>query len=229
MIATQPPIVVTWRWGTKYGLEYVDRLARGVHRHFYGLHRFVVITDDLSIPYEAWPIEAADRPLTELKGCFARLRMFDPAWQASHGIVPGQRIVCIDLDAIVTGRLDELFESTADFLILQGANASNPCPFNGSLFMLRAGAHADVWQGFSYREACKTRYHEFPDDQGWLWDRLPGAAGWKCGPDSGVYAFKKPGWPAGDELPGGARLVAFPGWRDPSMFAHLPWVARHWC
>jgi len=44
----------------------------------------------------------------------------------------------------------------------------------------------------------------------------------------GVYAFKKRNWPKGDALPSNARVVAFPGFRDPSQFGHLDWVAQHW-
>lgn len=35
------------RWGDKYGLEYVERLAAGVRRHFRRGHRFVCYTDDV--------------------------------------------------------------------------------------------------------------------------------------------------------------------------------------
>ncbi len=76
--------------------------------------------------------------------------------------------------------------------------------------------------------AAKVPFYEFPDDQGWIWHKLPRAAGWLAGPTSGIYGFKKPGWPPGDNLPADARLVAFPGARDPSQFTHLPWVRKYW-
>jgi hypothetical protein len=152
--------------------------------------------------------------------------MFDPEWQARHGLTG--RIVSIDLDAVITGPLDPLFDRPEPFVILHGGNAANPCPFNGSMFMLRAGAHPDVWRDFSLTRAEEAPRHEFPDDQGWLAYRLPKAAGWTIGEVSGVYCFHKPGWPSGDALPAGARLVAFPGRRDPSQFTHLEWVKENW-
>jgi len=48
------------------------------------------------------------------------------------------------------------------------------------------------------------------------------------GPADGVYGFHKPGWPKGEALPKNARIVAFPGWRDPVGFRHLDWVKQHW-
>jgi hypothetical protein len=84
----------------------------------------------------------------------------------------------MDLDLVVTGPLDALFDRPEPFVILQGVNAVNPCPFNGSLWMLEAGYRPDVWHEFSPELAAKVPFHEFPDDQAWLADMIPDAAGW---------------------------------------------------
>lgn len=219
--------VCTWLWGDKYGKDDVAKLAAGFRRHLKRPFRFLLITDDPSkAPDGVEPWALRDTLLTKTRGCFARLRMFDPEWQAWHEI--DQAVICADLDLIVTGPLDPLFDGDEPFKILQGANAANPCPYNGSLMMLRAGAHPEVWSDFSLEKAAAVPYYDFPDDQGWLWHKVPNAAGWKAGPESGVYAFQKPDWPKGTDLPAGARIVAFPGWREPKKFAHLDWVKEHW-
>lgn len=230
--------VCTWLWGTAYGPADVAKLAAGVRRHLKQDYRFVCVTDheeyfsagiwSQRISGEVISTPILDRDLLSTKGCFARLRMFDPEWQEE--LCADDRIVCMDLDTVITGPLDPLFNRPETFLILQGANAANPCPFNGSLMMLRAGAHPEVWQDFSLEAATADNVakYEFHDDQGWLWHKLPNAAGWKVGPQSGVYAFQKPAWPKGDDLPTDARLVVFPGWRSPEKFKHLPWVQEHW-
>jgi hypothetical protein len=92
----------------------------------------------------------------------------------------------------------------------------------------RVGAHPELWTDFSLEAVKASPKHEFHDDQGWYWHKVPDAAGWKAGPESGVYAFQKPGWPKGEKLPRDASLVVFPGWRDPAKFTHLDWVKRHW-
>lgn len=225
--------VCTWLWGVMYGAVYVRRVANGFKKHLKQPYRMVLITDRPLAPEtvgvdEVWPID--DIELTKTQGCFTRLRMFDPAWQVGHGLDPGHRLVCVDLDVVVTGALDPLFDRPEPFVILQGANSANPCPFNGSLMMLRGGANPEVWADFSIAAARETAFHEFPDDQGWLAHKLPGAAAWQAGAESGVFAFRKPGWPkgTGDGLPADARLVVFPGWRTPGKFVHLPWVAENW-
>ena len=220
--------VRTWKWGNKYKPEDVRKVAAGLRRHMSELYRFKVVTDDTNglDDIETEPIP--DPELTVPLGCFARLRMFDPEWQMSSGILAGDRVVCIDLDLVITGPLYPLFYRPETFLILQGANSSNPCPYNGSVWMLRAGHRPDVWRDFSLEAAAKVPYFEFPDDQGWFAHKIPGAIGWKVGSRSGIYAFQKPGWPKGFDLPKDARLVVFPGWRSPEQFKHLPWIKHHW-
>jgi hypothetical protein len=223
--------VVTWWWGDKYPAHYVERLRDGLRRHLRQPYRLLCMVDRLlerpaltGVGYR----QILDHDLIAQQGCFARLRMFDRDWQFAREIAPEERIGCIDLDCVVTGPLDPLFDRPESFVILQGANAANPCPVNGSLMMLRGAAHQDVWSDFSLEAARQVPFHEFPDDQGWIAHKLPGCAGWQAGPESGVYAFKKPGWPKGDDLPKDARLVVFPGWRDPAKFEHLGWVKRNW-
>lgn len=227
--------VVAWFWGTKYPLSHVEKLVCSVRRNLSTPHRFLVVTDDiyregladLDSKIEIVPIIRSAH-LLAIKGCFARLQMFNPSWQYSAGIAPGERIVSLDLDVVVTRKLNPLFDGDEKFLILKGANASNPCPYNGSIFSFIAGEHADVWSDFSLEAAEKIRYYEFPDDQGWLAHKIPGATGWDVGLPSDIYAFQKPGWPKNNRLPKGARLIVFPGWRDPEKFAHLDWVKEHW-
>lgn len=210
-------IVSTWCWGDKYPQHYIDRLRAGVSRHLKQPHRF-----------EVYRPGACDLNLTQIPGCYARLRMFSPAWQKANGINEGDRLVCIDLDTVITGPLDPLFDREEPYVIMSGGNSSNPCPFGGALQMIRAGAHPEVWSDFSLEKAAKVPFHEFHDDQGWIHHMLPGAATWKCGPDTGVYVFQKTVWPKGENLPKGARLVTFNGHRDPSKFMHVPWIKENW-
>lgn len=207
--------ILTWLWGHKYPRCYVDRLERGLARHLAQEYSFRVCR----------PLPC-DEALTAIPGCFARLRTFDQAWQDDQGIASGDRIVSLDLDLVITGSLDGLFDRTDDFAILQGINASNPCPYNGSVWMLRAGYRPDVWEDFSLETAARVPFDKYPDDQAWFAAKMPGAGSF--GPSDGVYAFCKPGWPKGEALPSDARIVAFPGYRDPSQFGHLDWVRKHW-
>lgn len=230
--------VVTWLWGDKFGPDDVAKLAAGVRRHLNQDYRFVCVTDheeyfsagiwSQRISGEVISTPIWDRDLLSTKGCFARLRMFDPGWQEE--LCVDDRIVNIDLDTVITGPLDPLFDRPEPFVIMQGANAVNPCPFNGALQLLRAGAHPEVWSDFSLEKAKAVPFYEFPDDQGWLHHKLPGAAGWRVGPEHGIYVYQKPGWPGGKaetKLPAGARLVTFIN-KTPKDVLHLDWVRENY-
>lgn len=206
-------IVATFAWGTKYGPEYVERLAAGVAR-------------SLGKPYDFRVFRPEGDPLNTVPGCFTRLRLFDPAWQKENGLNVGDRVLVVDLDLIVTGPIDHLFEGDEPFRILQGVNSSNPCPYNGSVWRLDIGYRPDVWTDFSLEAAAKVPHDSFPDDQAWFAHKLPDAGAF--GPETGVYGFQKPGWPRGNALPRNACIAAFPGWRDPVGFQHLDWVQQHW-
>jgi hypothetical protein len=224
--------ICTWLWGDKYDRSHVERLAAGVRRHLKQAHRFLCLTERERVVTFGDGIERhaiKDPGLTQFKGCFARLRLFDPGWQRNRGFAPGDRVVNLDLDVVLTGGLDVLFDRPEPLVVLQGANAANPCPYNCSVFMFRAGAHSELWSDFSLNRLVDIPTYEFPDDQGWLWLRAPHAAVWPVGAPSGIYAFQKPGWPPNSvALPADARMVAFIGWRKPDAFGHLPWLKEHW-
>lgn len=210
-------VISTWRWGDAYGDHYVDRLRAGVARHLKQPYEFRVFEPD-----------AEDQHLTEVPGCLARLRMWSPEWQARQGINRGDRLVTLDLDLIVTGPLDPLFDQPHPFMIASHMNTANPCIYNGSVQMLRAGYRPEVWTDFSLNALEAAPRYSFGDDQGWLAFKVPHEATWQAGPSTGLYGYHKRGWPGGTALPKGARIVAFPGHRDPSQFTHLDWVKAHW-
>lgn len=219
-------VISTWLWGDKYGPDDVAKLRAGFERHLQQPHRFVCFTDRLLFMRGIQTEPIHDIGLTRVPGCFARLRMFDPVWQRAH-IQPDDRLVCCDLDTVIVNQMDTVLNRPEDFVILQGANSVNPNPYCGALMMLCPGAHPELWNDFSLEAVKEIKYHEFPDDQGWIWHRVPNAAGWKAG-TNGVYAFCKPGWPRGSDLPSDARMVTFNGWRSPEKFKDLPWVREHW-
>src|ERR1041384_7817254 len=104
-------VISTWWWGDKYSEEYVLKLKRGVTRQLTQPHRFIVITERERVwlpPEGIERISIKDPELLSVKGCFVRLRMFDTNWQLSYNIQ--DRLVCLDLDMVITGQLDKLFD-----------------------------------------------------------------------------------------------------------------------
>lgn len=225
--------VVSWLWGNKYDAIDAGKLVDSVRRNLRQHHRFLIFTDQelRGLPKDVEIHEIKDQNSSMMdRSCFCRLRIFDRATQAQLGLK--DRIACIDLDAVITAQIDDLFNNNEDFMILKGANSSNPNPFNCSVMMLKAGKHHEVWDDFTLEKANSVPYYEFPDDQGWIWHKLPGANGWKCGVSSGIYAFQKPGWPSvtlRDTLPSNAKIVCFVGSKKPHQYVdRINWLDRHW-
>jgi len=221
--------VISWMWGSKYNPRDVQRLANAVQKNLRARHRFYLFSD---LPYSISGVETReiqDPNLTD-RSCFCRLRMFDRQWQVRNGFHKGP-ILSLDLDLMVLKPIDDLLVTTSSFKILQGVNAVNPNPFNASVMLLHAGHHHEVWDDFSLEKAKAVPFHEFPDDQGWIWHKLPNADGWRAGAESGIYGFQKPGWPmrpTGMILPQDARIVSFIGKRKPAMYLGVPWIREYW-
>lgn len=222
--------VTTWLWGNKYSADDVEKLSSSVHRHLNEAHVFILFSDQpMKINgVEVVLISDEDMHLTMVPGCFVRLRMFDPAFQVD--VIRGRRIdrfVNLDLDTVITNELDPVFNRPEPFVILHGANSTNPCPYCGAMMLIRPGAHPELWRDFDITQIKSIPHFSFPDDQAWIAYKVPNAAGWQAG-KGGVYAFCKPGWPPGHNLPPDARIVNFNGWRSPAQFKTLEWVNRNW-
>jgi hypothetical protein len=195
---------------------HVRSLARQLREHLKVPHRIVLLTDDIhehkataleidaveEIPYEPQVV------LCGIGGvnCFRRLRVFDPKYSERFGT---PFVLSLDLDALVLRDLTPLVEHamSADFAILRGRMKA---PYNGGLWSLRVGAHADVWSTFDWRrspEACRAT-GLIGSDQVWMSLRIPDAL--TIGPEHGAY-FRGQYLEAPAEAQAQARLVTFAG------------------
>ena len=242
--------ILFWLWRSptckeQYTPERVDMAAKMIDRNLTLPHRFVCATD--------WPLDSFG-PLIEpiplwddwrelqnpkwgpqKPHCYVRLKAFS----REAGELIGPRFVSIDLDCLVLDCLDPLFSRTEDFLIFHRfIDAQRPRivnnPYNGSMWMMTAGARAQVWQDFNGEQSVLQALGHIGTDQAWITHKLGREeAGWDY--RDGVF-----GWPniQGDgryekEPPPGARLIFFYGeekpWhylKDPPAPASLPYNHR---
>jgi hypothetical protein len=231
--------IVTFLWKppngyrSKFGPDQVDTLARMVRRHYPDPHRFVCVTDDprgikdgkVEL-FELWGDLATVRNPSGSKNpsCYRRLRLF--AKDAGDWL--GPRFVCLDLDCVVVGDLRPLWDRTDEFIIWKGTTAGNF--YNGSMFMLEAGARSQVWRDFDpVNSPLETKAARlYGSDQAWIAYKLGGGEStWTA--EDGVYSFRNE-LRAARELPPGARIVFFHGKGDPweDELQRVPWVKRHY-
>ena len=102
------------KWGSKYGPEYVDRLYGMVARNLARPFRFVCLTDDAAgIRGEVVcaPIPKLPRIAQPKERGWLKIASFSPELA---GLLD-ETVLYLDLDVVVMGALDPLFEHPGDF------------------------------------------------------------------------------------------------------------------
>jgi len=192
---TEPIHVLTWLWQqpggrTNYQPWHVRCWADMVRRHLTMPHTLAVVTD---VPGDYGDIEVIAPPRDfedvriptwgqHMPQCLRRLAMFRPDAAA----IFGERFVSMDLDCVISGSLDPLFDRDEDFVMYRGTNAARP--YNGSLLMMTAGARPQVYTEFTPEGAVAAGEKYIGSDQAWISYVLgPGEAVW--GANDGVHAW----------------------------------------
>lgn len=207
--------------GDRYPRDYVEIWGDQVVRNASNLDEFALfcVTDRPDeLPEGIYPIPA-DPSIPP--SYWAKLQLFSPAmpWEA------GDRIVYLDLDVCVTGRLEDLAER-------KGIAKDGGWPtYNSSVMVWDHGDHAEAWEWFSPDVMARSPGPLVPadclpagtpngGDQEWLteiggWDLLP--AEWCVS-----YRWQAKAWP-----PNGAKVVQFHGLPKPADIAE-GWVPNIW-
>jgi hypothetical protein len=211
---TEDLTVCCWYWvqtrtRAKYTPEHIAIWAAMVRRNLTLPHRLAVVThEDICIP----GVEVI-RPPREFDDvrigtwgetkpqCHRRLVMFRPDAERWFG----RRVVSMDLDCVIGGPLDPLFDRDEDLVLFKGT--SNERPYNGSLLMLRTGSRTKVYNEFTQERAAIAGQLFCGSDQAWLAHCL----GWNeatWDEADGVYWF---GNKYTQECEAPPRVLFFPG------------------
>lgn len=230
--------VVCWLWRppaeyrSQFTPAHVNILRRMIARHYPHPHRLSCISDQT----EGFDPEVRVIPLWDDHGkresiygpgtpsCYRRLRAFSKEMKD----VIGPRFVSIDLDVVITGDLTSIFNRGEDFIIW-GPNGRRT-PYNGSMWMMDAGARSEVWGKFDEnpeRAIVRARGAGFyGSDQAWMCYILgPKQARWVA--EDGVYSFRMHVKDSNGVLPKNAKIVFFEGHYDPwnpATQKKCPWI-----
>ena len=238
--------VICMKWGTRYGAEYVNRLAAMVRKYLTLPYRFVCFTDDGT----GIDPRVEVRPLPEVR--------LDPerpergwrkmgVYQEKLADLEGQALF-LDLDVVIVGDMNPFFEVPGTFRIIHDWNLHNFVG-NSSVFRFEIGAHADLWE--YYRTHEEEIWNAHRNEQLYLsvWMRDHGHLQyWN---DAWCISFKRHclrTFPFGYMLPAkkpapGTRVVVFHGNPNPSVLLNqnwhsknflravkkTDWIAENWC
>ena len=223
---TDPAVAAMARY--RYGPDDVFVHRDMVARNMGAPHRYVCVTDNpKALPgIDTVPLEYA----THVPGTrFAKLMLF------RKGVGIGDRVLYLDLDCVVTGALDPLVDRSDDLVLWRNPNFGVPrrARFNTSIMLLRADSRPEIYSSFNpKRDPDDLARRWGGTDQAWISERAcPDEAHWTA--DDGVYGAGRlndvaPG--VGTELPQNARIVFFPGNRQPKTETERhPWIKEFRC
>ena len=100
-------------WGDKFELEYLTNLRSMIERNTTVDHKFVVMTDKPKKGFEYRILKPG------FHGWWNKLQIFD----TYHNL--GDRCFYFDLDTLITGNLDWLFENKDDFIGIEDVGSVN--------------------------------------------------------------------------------------------------------
>ena len=199
--------VVCVRVGDKYSREYVAILHDMVQRNLNVEHRFWCLTDDEHQIHEQIGIIPAN---PGLPGWWQKVYLFSPdmPWE------PGDRVLYFDLDVAITGRIEELVETTG---IIRDWHQPE---YNSSVMCWDAGEHSEIWQSF-----IPQVMEQMHGDQNWITmcDANKERPEWLPFKRDWILSFKAHAqdWPPND-----ARVIVFHG--EPKPHECGGWVKDVW-
>ena len=234
--------VLCMKWGTKYSPEYVNTLYSMVNRNLSKSFRFICLTDDpigLNEKIETFPIPELSINLSGPERGWNKLSVFTKPLYDIEG-----RVLCLDLDLIITGSLDELFDQPGDVLIIRDWIKRDGTG-NSSVYRFEAGSHADVLDRF--QNSFDTIKHIYRNEQEYLSSALLEKQVLSYWPDRWCKSFKRHCIKSFSflmaretEVPNDARIIVFHGKPDPHeamagesgkwyrYFKPASWIGDYW-
>jgi hypothetical protein len=239
--------VICTKWGTKYGVDYLNRLASMVRRNTARKTRLICFTDD-GRGADPWvtiaPLPSINLPEREALTPWRKLSL----WQYPLVDLEGD-VLFFDLDLVITGSIDDFFDyMPGRYCVAQNWTQLNQKVGNTSVYRFPVGKMSHIYDDFNADpDAILSRYRieqqyisAVTDDQVFF-------------PREWCLSFKHsllPMWPlrffVAPPLPAGTKVVAFHGKPDPheardgiwpvsaswkKLYKYVcptPWIAEHW-
>jgi hypothetical protein len=239
--------VVCMKWGTRYGADYVNRLASMIRRNTRRPTRIVCFTEEpsgIDPGVETHPLPPINVPeRVQWKG-WRKLSL----WQHPLLDLEGD-VLFLDLDVVITGSLDDFFDfEPGHYCVAKNWSEPELRVGNTSVYRFPIGRMSYIFDDFNRDpERFLARYR---NSQKYISGEAKDMVFW---PPEWCVSFKHsllPRWPLNfiqpARLPPTAKVVAFTGKPDPDeardgrwpvtagwkrLYKHVrptPWIAEHW-
>jgi hypothetical protein len=238
--------IICIKWGTKYGVDFLNRLASMIARNTARETRLVCFTDDASgadPSIKIAPLPPINLPQRVSTTPWRKLSL----WQHPLLDLSGD-VLFFDLDVVITGSVDDFFDyMPGKFCVAQNWTQPNEQVGNTSVYRFPVGKMSYIYDVFNAdpekilsRHRIEQQYISAVSDSVFF-------------PPEWCLSFKHslvPAWPlnffVAPQLPSGTKVVAFHGKPDPDeardgkwpvtstwkrLYKHVrptPWIAEHW-
>jgi hypothetical protein len=243
----QEQTIVCMKWGTRYGVDYVNRLASMIRRNTRRKTRIVCFTDrahGIDAGVETAPLPPINIPERVQWLGWRKISL----WQVPLLDLKGD-VLFLDLDVVITGSLDEFFEfEPGRYCVARNWSEPDLRVGNTSVYRFPVGRMTYIFDEFHRDgERFLARYR---NSQKYISGEAKDMVFW---PPAWCLSFKHsllPRWPLNfflvPKLPAGTKVVAFTGKPDPDeardgvwpvkspwkrLYKHVratPWIAEHW-
>lgn len=192
-------LVMTWLWDQRDGrvrfmAQHVNIWAAMIRRHCSLDLELACVTDipegiDPSIRIIAPPDFHQGLTTSRWRGgrpsCYRRISLFSPE---AADIFGAERFVSMDLDVVIGGNIDAIWDRPEDFVINGPSNKGKRFRYNGGMLMMKAGSRRCVFDEFTPEKAEEASRRFVGSDQAWISFSLgDGEAIWT--EDDGVVRF----------------------------------------
>lgn len=239
--------VICIKWGTRYGVDYVNRLASMIRRNTRRPTRIVCFTDNaegIDPGVETAPLPPINIPQRVQWLGWRKISL----WQSPLLDLEGD-VLFLDLDVVITGSLDEFFDfEPGRFCVAKNWSEPELRVGNTSVYRFPVGRMMYIFDEFNRDgERFLARYR---NSQKYISGEAQDMVFW---PSQWCVSFKHsllPPWPLNfvltPKLPLDTKVVAFTGKPDPDeardgrwpearawkrLYKHVratPWIAEHW-
>jgi hypothetical protein len=187
--------VLTLRVGNKYSADYVTKLYLGLARNTTRSDwTFRCITES---PYPGW-------------------------WGKTQIFNPKCRTIFLDLDTVIVGNCDFLFEYEEPFALLR--DFYRPDGYGSAVMSIAQGYGERIKEGFAINSQHIMGW--LHGDQNWIEQCENLADIWQDIYPGKIVSYKADN--CDKTVPEGASIVCFHGEPKPYDVANIPWMKEHW-
>ncbi|HEY1752196.1 MAG TPA: glycosyltransferase [Caulobacteraceae bacterium] len=231
------------KWGDKYGAEYVNRLYAMVARNLERPFRLVCLTDDpggIRADVAVAPIPALPEIPQRKERGWTKIASFSPELQG----VLGEEVLFLDLDVVIMGGLDPLFEHPGALPLIRDWYQPFRAIGNSSVYRYRPAEQYALFD--AYCEGAAAIVTRVRNEQEFLSEYLAGRGELGFWPKAWCQSFRiscLAPWPLRAWLtpfkPKDCRVLVFHGEPKPpealvgrpglgQTFRPAPWIADYW-